>query len=306
MKQHTRLFLLITVVLCLFAFAACGEGMTVASFFPEASYYHVVFDRIDSTQEMDAVFYEDGSIHGVTDALEETYGYYAILPDNSLLLDIGSASFQLDANENGAYSGSRPDSHAACFMTPIARSAFDTAAEQADLYIDSELDRVDIPLWDYPVYARITLPDGLDLLVNPSWSELAAVHLPSDTLVRILGVYYDNGLPENGNALHEYDESRMMHDIYLLEADGFRGFALDEGIEWLPVCRAEVVRATPKEKGRTVNIRSTPDYGDNIIQEVPYGEIVDVFPVVEGEFTRVYYDYGEGWMTTVRLRMIDE
>lgn len=248
---------------------------------------------------MDAVFYEDGSIHGVTDALEETYGYYAILPDSSLLLDIGSASFQLDADENGAYSISWPENPAACFMKPIARSDFDAAVEQAGLYIDAELDRVDVSLWDYPVYAWITAPEGLDLLLEPSRPELITGRLPSGTLVRILGQWF-------GDELTAGDSFQSEYDVYLLEADGIRGFALNKGLEEMPARQAMVVRSSSKDKGRTVNIRSTPDYGDNIIQEVPYGEMVDVFPVVDGDFTRVYYDHGEGWMTTVRLQIIDD
>lgn len=299
MKQHTMLFLLLALALCLLTFAASGEGVTLASFFPAASYYRVDFESPDGTQGADAVFYEDGSIHGVTDALEETYGYYAVLPDGSLLLDIGSASFQLEADENGAYSGRRPDNLAACFMTPIARSDFDAAAAQADLYVDLQVDRVDVPQWDYPVYVWVTAPEGIDLLLEPSRPELITGHLPEGAVMRILGQWFGDGLTGGDAFLSEYD-------VYLLEADGVRGFALSRDLEEIPVRRARVVRSSSKDKGRTVNVRKTPDYGDNIILEVPYGEMVEVFPVVEGEFTRIYYDYCEGWMTTVRLQIIDE
>lgn len=299
MKQHALLFLLLTLVLCLLTFTACGEEMTVASFFSAAAYYRVEFERPDSTQRVDAVFYEDGSIHGVTDALEETCGYYAILPDSSLLLDIGSTSFQLDADENGSYSGRCRENTAACFMTPMDRSAFDAAVEQAGLYIDAEWDRVDVPLWDYPIYAWITASEGLDLLLEPSRPELITGHLPEGTLVRILGQWF-------GDEQTEDDAFQSEYDVCLLDADGVRGFALSRDLEEIPARQAMVVRSSSKDKGRTVNIRRTPDYGDNIILEVPYGEMVDVFPVVDGDFTRVYYDHGEGWMTTVRLRIIDE
>lgn len=280
-KRHILFCFLLVLILCLTVPAAFGEDMIIASFFPETSCYRAVCDGPDCTMTFDGAFYPDGSVHGVTDALEEVCGYYAMMPDGTLQMDIDFISAQ---NES---------SYSCCTLTPISRGVFDDAAEKADLYIDSDLDRVDIPLWDYPVYARVTMHDGIDLLVNPKWPEVSAGHLPEGTVVLICGQRYD-------------DNDREDYDTYLLEADGIRGFALSMGLEELEVHQAKVVRSSSKDKGRSVNIRSTPDYGDNVIMEVPYGETVDVFPVTEGEFTRVYYDHGPGWMTTVRLKIIDD
>lgn len=300
-----RCLFCLLLALCLTAAAACGEGMTVVSFFPAASYFHVACDIPDHPLAFDAAFYTDGSIHGVTDDHEETCGYYALMQDGSMFLDVGSASFQLDGGKDGSYAGNWPDIHVACTLTPIDGKAFEAAAAQADVYLDAKLDRIDIPLWDYPVYARITAAEGLDLLLNPAWPEFITGHLSEGTLVRILGPRYDDPA-DYDDYLLVYDEDQLAYDVFLLEADGVRGFALSKSLEEIPARYAKVVRSSKKDKGRTVNFRSTPDFGDNVIQEVPYGKIVDVLPFTDGEFTRVYYDYREGWMTTVRLEIIDD
>lgn len=285
MKRCMLLATLSALIFLLLMSSALGEDLTVCRFFPEASYRHFSCGAPERAVTFDAAFYEDGYFFGADQNLQQIDGYYAILPDESLMLTSGGDTWLLIAGADGGYAGDQ-SSDASCTLTPIPQEAFDALVEKAELFIEPDCSRMDVCQWDYPVYWKVVRAEGMTLFLTPDQTELITGRLPEGTVVLALG---------------------ETEDACLVEANGIRGFVCwnEEDFEDLPVMRAKVVRAA-KEKGRSVNLRSTPDYGDNVIDEVPYGEYVDVFPVVEGEFTRVFYDYRSGWMTTIRLEIVGE
>lgn len=285
-KILSLLCFVLVLVLCL---PVLGEPVTEFALFPELTYLRVVCDvpYFNDVTAFDAAFCTDGSYWGVDEAREIVKGYYILLPDGTMRLDMDRCECLLTPMGNGCYAGAPEEIGGKCTLTPIAREAFDAAAEAAYVFLNDHAVRFDVSEWDYLVYVYVTRAEGIDLLVNQSWPEVAAAHLPQGTIIQILG---NDG------------------DDYLVESNGTRGFVTltDDEFAEMPAMRARVVRSSAKDKGRTVNIRSTPDYGDNVIAEVPYGEIVDVWPIVSGEFTRVYYDHGPGWITSIRIEILDE
>lgn len=258
MKRLSLLSAIVLLCTALLAFsAALADTAPSSHFFQTDAYRHMTWQHADGRTEADAVFYPDGSFWGgIDEAQDFCHGYYYIQDDGSMRLAVQHEQYLLHPGKNNSYSGSSADGDAHLTLTVIKKKVFDALLKKASM--ETGYIRIDINEYDYPVFGMVMKQEGINLLVNTDWPDAIAGHLPQGTAARVLG----DQILEDGSG------------FYLLEADGLHGLIPwdDQFFASLPAKSAKVVRSSTKDKGRTVNIRSTPDYGDNVILEVPYGE----------------------------------